>query len=151
MMDERRGFPARRLPLLWTGALMLGSQLFFNGAAAGTPSCAAVPAGYTTLQHKDYTLHFRPTPAPITVGTPFALEVLACPKDASRPVLDVAVDATMPAHGHGMLYRASVSKLSTHAWSAKGLLFHMHGSWRFSFVVRTPSGVDTLVHDANVR
>ncbi len=150
-MDERRGFPVRRPPLLWTGVVMLGSLLFFNGAVASTPSCAAVPTGYTTLQHQDYTLHFRSTPAPIAVGTPFALEVLACPKDASRPVQDISVDATMPAHGHGMLYQATVSKLSAEAWSAKGLLFHMRGSWRFSFVVRTPSGVDTLVQDVTVR
>jgi hypothetical protein len=39
------------------------------------------------------------------------------------------VDATMPEHGHGMNYRASLAPLGNGHWRAEGLLFHMPGRW----------------------
>ena len=39
----------------------------------------------------------------------------------------------MPAHRHGMNYRATVSTLSPGVYRAEGLMFHMPGRWRVIF------------------
>ena len=45
----------------------------------------------------------------------------------------LAVDADMPAHRHGMNYRASVTALGDGRFRADGLMFHMAGRWRILF------------------
>jgi hypothetical protein len=45
------------------------------------------------------------------------------------------VDADMPAHRHGMNYRAKVSPKGEGRYVAEGLLFHMPGQWRLLFDV----------------
>lgn len=87
-------------------------------ASAGRPAAAAagaaVRAAWTVLD----------APA-IVVGEHFALRVQACPADA---VL-VRVDASMPAHRHGMNYRPSIHPLGPGVWRVDGLMFHMRGAW----------------------
>lgn len=74
-------------------------------------------------------LSFAALPAPIPLGQPFALKLAACDAKPDR----VAVDATMPAHRHGMNYRATVTQTAPGEFRAEGLLFHMPGEWEFVF------------------
>ncbi len=68
----------------------------------------------------------------IMVGTHFALQVRACPVTAEL----VRVDATMPAHRHGMNYRPSIAATGPGAWHVEGLMFHMRGSWELVLELR---------------
>ena len=119
-------------------------------AAGGAPGCAfaAGPpaAGGFDLQGRRYLYRFDP--APLEVGRRFAVEVLACVRDA--PPL-TGVDARMPAHRHGMNYRPRLSARAGDRWRADGLLLHMPGDWRFHFSVAAPSGAAEALVDRTVR
>lgn len=78
--------------------------------------------------------------ATIPAAQPFALIVRVCPADA---VL-VAVDATMPAHRHGMNYRPSLLPLGDGRWRAEGLLFHMSGAWELRLDLRHAGRMQAL-------
>lgn len=66
----------------------------------------------------------------ISTGNPLSVDVAICSND------DVAVerfklDATMPAHGHGMNYVPEIEERGKNQYSANGLFLHMPGKWRF--------------------
>jgi hypothetical protein len=70
--------------------------------------------------------------AAIEVSRHFAVLIRLCPAEAEL----LAVDATMPAHRHGMNYRPSLKPLGGGRWRAEGLLFHMAGAWELRLDVR---------------
>lgn len=81
---------------------------------------------------------WKPVTGPIRVGKPFALEVAGCL--AAGKVRRLRVDATMPAHGHGMNYRPAEKKLGP-GWSRfEGFVFHMPGDWQITFDLYGPDG-----------
>ena len=55
---------------------------------------------------------FVSRPAPLPVGQHFDLDFVVCAAAAVRADAAIQVDADMPAHRHGMNYRATVSTLS---------------------------------------
>ena len=67
---------------------------------------------------------------PLAVAQPVVFEFRFCrgakPWQPSR----FKLDAVMPAHGHGMNYRARISPAGAGAYHVDGLLFHMPGLWR---------------------
>lgn len=85
--------------------------------------------------------------AAIAVARPFAITLRLCPADA----LLLRVDATMPAHRHGMNYRPSVQALGDGRWRAEGLLFHMPGQWQLRLEVRGENGVVQLLDEVVLR
>ncbi len=108
--------------------------------AAGGPSDvvlerdAGAPAGWTsaTSAAGSWRVRWRSEPSPIPTNEPFRLVVEV--EDALEPGgslsgVSLAVDAGMPAHGHGMNRQARVSRESDGRFVAEGLLFHMPGSW----------------------
>jgi len=110
------------------------------GAASG---CPATARDGDLLAEGTVTLAWRAAPARIVVGTPFALEIVACPEDARL----VAVDATMPEHRHGMNYKPSLKALGGGRWRADGLLWHMSGRWQLRFDVQRAGATQTLTRD----
>lgn len=70
---------------------------------------------------------------PPPMAKPFAVEIRLC--DAAAQA--VRVDATMPAHKHGMNYVPTVSKLADGGFKAEGLVFHMRGQWEVAVEVDT--------------
>lgn len=76
---------------------------------------------------------FAPIPAPLTSGRHFVLDIVVCPPPGAAMPATLAVDADMPAHRHGMNYRASVTPQDGGRFRADGLMFHMAGRWRFIF------------------
>lgn len=100
-----------------------------------------------------WTLAFASSAWPVPVGEFFALDVVACPPGAvAVPAGDgtLAVDATMPAHRHGMNYRARVQPLGPGRWRVDGLMFHMPGLWRLSFELGSGSTTRRITHDIEV-
>jgi hypothetical protein len=111
------------------------------GAAAlltSLPALAAcgdqLPAAHRLLAEADgQQIAFAPQPAPLALGRHFALDIVLCPAAGQAVPASLVVDADMPAHRHGMNYRASVSALGDGRFRAEGLMLHMAGRWRFIF------------------
>jgi hypothetical protein len=117
-------------------------------AALGAVPAAAVdctaPAGFEPagrVQSRDTVLLYRTVPPRIEIGKHFAVDALVC---ASSPPRALRVDAQMPAHRHGMNYRARVTPQGDGRYRAEGLLFHMPGEWQFVFDLERPGGTERL-------
>ena len=92
-----------------------------------------LPAGGYFVDSPRYSLSYRTQPARISVGEHFALDFSVCAKDGRLAPNSVAVDAWMPAHKHGMNYKAGVKSYGGGRFYATGLMFHMPGQWQFLF------------------
>ncbi|MFM2067788.1 MAG: hypothetical protein RLZZ584_2697 [Pseudomonadota bacterium] len=90
----------------------------------------------------------------VEVGRHFALDVRVCasvpgPAAPLAPPL-LKVDADMPAHRHGMNYRASVTPgARPGSYLVEGLMLHMPGRWRFIFELGGPAP-QRLLHEVEV-
>ena len=62
----------------------------------------------------------------------------------------VRVDADMPAHRHGMNYRATIRALGGDRYAADGLMFHMPGRWRFVFDLGSGADAVRMTHEVDV-
>ena len=67
------------------------------------------------------------------MGQFFAVEVVACGAPDLEPVGRIDIDATMPAHGHGMNYRPAAAQAGPGHYRFTGLMLHMPGTWRVTF------------------
>lgn len=79
----------------------------------------------------------------IMVSEPFALEICVTRNGMAEPGAELAVEAVMPAHGHGMNYAPEVIELAPGHFAAEGMLFHMPGEWEIRFRYR--SGGEAVV------
>jgi len=83
-----------------------------------------------------YLVRFRPAPAPVPENEPFGLEVWvleAGPQPRLARDVELAVDAGMPEHGHGMNREPKVKRLGPGHFAVTGMLFHMPGYWELYF------------------
>jgi hypothetical protein len=103
-----------------------------------------------TSEHGLYRASVRPGTTPIPVGklqawTLHVETVAGTPVDSAS----IFVDGGMPQHGHGLPTRPQVTAaLGKGDHKVEGLKFSMGGWWRMIFVVRTGTGVDTVVFNA---
>jgi hypothetical protein len=117
--------------------------------AGAAQACGDPPAASVTGQR--YTVAYVTSPTPVAVGQHFTMDVRVCSRDGAPPAKSVRVDATMPAHRHGMNYRPTVTQVAPGVFRAKGLLFHMSGRWEFAFdVVGANGGSERLVASVDV-
>ena len=74
---------------------------------------------------------------PLVVGRHFSVQFRVCGGAETLAPQRFDVDARMPAHNHGMNYRAAVETAADGLVEVTGLLFHMPGHWqmRVEFVV----------------
>lgn len=79
----------------------------------------------------------------VPLAEPFSLQLLLCPPEARLR----AVDATMPAHRHGMNYRPSLRALGGGRWQVDGLLWHMAGTWALRLDVQHDGRTQVLQQD----
>jgi hypothetical protein len=106
------------------------------------------------VKHVDnprYSVAYRPVPAPVAVGQHFAVDFAVCPKAGATAPREVRVDASMPAHKHGMNYRTTVVRARDGTYRAEGLLFHMPGRWDLTFDVIAGSSTERLASSLDVR
>ena len=94
--------------------------------AAATPSHAVELTA--TGEHYAVTWQF----APPKVGELFVVD-LTLTDVAGKPLASptLKIDATMPAHGHGMMTDPELKQTGPTRWHAEGLKLHMHGAWQF--------------------
>ncbi len=112
---------------------------------AGVNACEPAPigAGATRIDGQSFVLDWRIEPAPLRLGEFFAIVVSAC-EQRGRRVSRLKVDATMPAHQHGMNYAPTVTSEGGGRFNAKGLLLHMPGRWEFTFDLVGDASRETL-------
>lgn len=131
-----------RHAVAWGMALVLPA-----GALAQAPDCRQTTPGVVRAESVRYTILYRTVPAKPAVSKHFALDIAVCPKSGVPPARGLAVDASMPAHGHGMNYKAAVREVGEGRYRAEGLLFHMPGRWQLVFDVRTADKDERVTHD----
>ena len=126
-------------------ALACGDSLAAPGRLLARPDSAAAHGWQWTL---------APQPAPLALGRMFALDIVLCAPPGQPLPITLAVDAWMPAHRHGMNYRATVRALGDGRYRAEGLMLHMPGHWQLRFDwPATVAGQAPLrlVHDLTLR
>lgn len=114
-------------------------------ASAAAPRCGdALGKGVARGESRRYVVAWRADPSPIVVSRHFALDVVVCAKAGASPAKSLRVDATMPAHRHGMNYRPTIAATGDGRFRAEGLLFHMPGAWEFAFDVTGDDGTERV-------
>ena len=106
------------------------------GLACGLAHACGDP-GDKLASGAHYTIAYRTVPSPIVTGEHFAIDITVCPLGDAPLPRAVRVDASMPAHRHGMNYRPTVIAKGRGRYRAEGLLFHMNGRWEIAFDVVT--------------
>ncbi len=85
------------------------------------------------------------TPAEPKVSQLFTVRTVVTTADGAAVKADaVTVDATMPAHGHGMMTKPQHKPTADGAWQTDGMKLHMHGRWVFEVMVRVGAETETL-------
>lgn len=113
-------------------------------AVTATPTAVlAAPVRAVKLTGKTFLATW--TFVPPKVGELFAVDVLVT-DPSGKPVegAKVGVDATMPAHGHGMMTDPVLTARGPGQWHAEGLKLHMHGAWELVVQVETAAGKERL-------
>ena len=110
-------------------------------------ACPLPPTAGARLDASAVQLAWRSEPRVIPAQQPFAIVVSVCPAEARL----LRVDATMPEHGHGMNYRASITPQGAGLWRAEGLLWHMSGRWELGFEVDVGGRTQWLRQSVNLK
>jgi len=92
-------------------------------------ACPTAEQGYSRLASADAEIAYRWEPSELKVGQFFTAEIVACRAPTEEPVRAIMIDATMPAHGHGMNYRPSSVRTAPGRHRFTGLMLHMPGTW----------------------
>jgi len=114
------------------------------GIAVAQACGAALGAAAARAESRQYVIAWRADPTPIVVSRHFSLDVVVCPKARVPEPESLAVDATMPAHRHGMNYRPMVTAAGSGRYRAEGLMFHMPGAWELAFDVIGTTGTERV-------
>jgi len=119
-------------------------------AAAGCADALNAPNA-SAAENDGVRVAFVPRPSPPPVGKHFSIDFVVCVDDVARSDARAQVDADMPAHRHGMNYRASVAPLPGSVYRAEGLMFHMPGRWRLLFDVELSGRTVRLAREIEVQ
>jgi len=114
-------------------------------------ACPSRDEGFQRLAAQGAEIAYRWEPRELKVGQFFAAEVVACRAPGGGDVREIVVDATMPAHGHGMNYRPSIDPLGAGRFRFTGLMLHMPGTWRLSFDLYQGDKRTRLTHDVKLK
>lgn len=116
--------------LLWALAGCSGGDT----SSSDTQSASDTEDVYATEQWTDvgsYRASWTSDPTPIPPNELFSLTIAVFDADGA-PVtsfVDVAIDAGMPEHGHGMNVTPEVTDNGDGTWTASPMKFHMTGDW----------------------
>ena len=133
------------------GAIALVAAILATAALASHAlACPTPEQGFQRLASGDAEVAYRWDPAELKVGRFFAAEVVACKAPSSEPVREIRIDATMPAHGHGMNYRPSAAQTAPGHYKFTGLMLHMSGTWRVTIDLLQGAKRTRLTHEVKL-
>lgn len=99
-----------------------------------------------------YYVSYATEPSPIPYNEYFELTVMVH-DNADHSVMladaDVAVDAQMPQHGHGMNTTPVVTPVGDGSFTVDGMLFHMQGYWQIIVEVDDAAGPETVIFEVD--
>ena len=125
----------RRLPwCAFAGAVLACVVSACVHAACGDETGDA--SRFHRVQTENMQISFVFSPVQPPRGQMVSIAAIVCELDGTPISGELAVDAVMPAHGHGMNYAPKPVALGAAPVSVRGLLFHMPGVWRLLFSVR---------------
>lgn len=75
------------------------------------------------------------------LSKPFDIELYFCSENDEQ-IERIKVDATMPAHQHGMNYTPEIARMENGNFSISGMFFHMPGLWQMEVIVYQGSNAD---------
>jgi hypothetical protein len=109
-------------------------------ASSGPPDSAPEASAATVLSADGtWRVRWRTDPAEIPIDRPFAVQVDVSAADPAMSDADaepeLAIDARMPHHRHGMLVRPTITRTGPGQFRVEGLMFHMPGYWELHFDV----------------
>jgi hypothetical protein len=111
------------------------------GPAFTLQVCPPEAQGFHVIETVEARIGYRWEPAEPKVGQFFAAAVIVCrTAGGSEPIGLVAIDATMPAHGHGMSYRPKSERVEPEFYRITGLMLHMPGTWQITFDILLQGG-----------
>lgn len=125
--------------------------LALGSLASPVSACPASEQGFRLLASPEAEVAYRWEPAELKVGQFFAAEVVTCRVPGDEAVRDIRIDATMPAHGHGMNYRPSATNPAPGHYRFSGLMLHMPGIWRVTIDLFQGSKRTRLTHEVNLK
>ena len=109
-------------------------ELALEPVAAEPPAPPAWEGAHTVASTTGrWRVRWTSEPSPIPENEPFTLRVWVLDMDDEPAAVELAVDAAMPQHGHGMNRVPRVVANDSKGFDADGLLFHMPGSWELYF------------------
>lgn len=97
-----------------------------------------------------WTVKIQFNPKDIPLNAPFDAIVTVCSQSERLPTR-LVVDATMPAHRHGMNYRPRAERVDSRRYEVDNLLFHMPGVWRLEVTAYENSKPHRFTHDVNLQ
>jgi hypothetical protein len=129
-MPRNAATSVSRLAVPLSFALCLG--------AAPTAEAETAPTSEFLSIGGHYRVAIATRPDPIPLNAPFELLVTlrGRTKESVPGNLELAVDAGMLAHNHGMFLRPTVAPLRAGQFRVEGMLFHMTGEWRLTLTIR---------------
>ncbi|MGI9013816.1 MAG: hypothetical protein ACR2GY_06150 [Phycisphaerales bacterium] len=93
-----------------------------------------VPWSIASTADGAWVIAWRSLPAAIPLNETFMLEVnVESTTDVDARDVELAVDARMPHHRHGMLTQPELQRIGTSTWMVHGMQCHMPGRWELSF------------------
>lgn len=112
-------------------------------AGAGTATACQTPAldaARTLDDGKGFAVAWRFDPAQPKIGQFFAVEFGVCNRAVPATADLLRIDATMPAHRHGMNFQPKIVAAGPDLFRAEGMMFHMPGKWQLLFEQRVAGG-----------
>ena len=109
-----------------------------------------MPEGFARLATPEAEIAYRWEPSVLKVGQFFAADVIACRAPGPVEVREVALDAQMPAHGHGMNYRPTATPAGPGRFRVTGLMLHMAGTWRLTIDLVQGATRTRLTHEVKL-
>lgn len=124
--------------------------LLIGTLPAGACEIPVLESAHTLGDDKGFALAWRLVPAKPKIGEFFAVEFAVCNRNAPATPESLRVDATMPAHRHGMNFQPSIAAIGPNTYRAEGMMFHMPGKWQLAFEQRMPSGPARVTTDIEI-
>ena len=121
-------------------ALLVAGVLLLAGTAQALACQMPVLESARTLtDDKGFALAWRFVPAQPRIGEFFVVEFAVCNSAGPATPETLRVDATMPAHRHGMNFQPKIAATGPNTYRAEGMMFHMPGKWQLGFEQRAPA------------
>jgi len=111
-----------------------------------------IPAAVLTTSGGAYRLLVAPGPADIPKNQMFSFTVQVRDASGNQPVtgIELAVDAAMPAHHHGMNTKPKVIANPDRTFTVRGMMLHMSGDWEIYFDVTRGGATERAQMNVNL-